>query len=161
MENQYKSDGELYILANLLRRDGDYSKGSSFFDLLPIDWENKEVIHQLLILSKEIGLRFKNFHFDGSFFGLAFQKADERIRKLVHDKPQTEYSKLQKRILENKFSLADVKKEYWEAIDPLFYGHSVSPDSLLEAVVFDVEFPGDSRARSASKNTFSASLMNS
>lgn len=144
MENQYKTEGTLYMIANLLKRNGNYSKGSTFFDLLPINWDNKEVIYELLILSKEYGLRFKNFYFDKSFFGLAFQKADERIRKLVHDKPQTEYSKLQRRILENKFSLADVEKEYWESTDPLF-GHSVSPDSLLEAVVFDIEFPGNSR----------------
>jgi len=147
MENQYKTEEVLFILVNLLKRDGNYSKGSLFFYLLPIDWDNKDVIHQLLMLSKELGLRFKNFYFDGSFFEVAFPKANERIRKLVHDKPQTEYSKLQKRILENKFSLADIEKEHWESIDPLFYGHSVSPDSLLEAVVFDVEFPGNSRAK--------------
>ena len=146
MENKYKSEGELYLLFNLLRNQGPHS-ASFLMHLMPIDWDNERVIGNVIALAKEFDLNLKNFNFDDLMFENAFPESYKRIAKIIKEKPGDKNSKLQKRFFENKFSLSDVEEElkatFDKALDYILGGQK----SPLEAVNFDVVISSTAKAK--------------
>lgn len=144
MKNQYKPEGELYLLFNLLRNPGPHT-ASFLAHLMPIGWDNERVISEVISLTKEFGLKLSNFYFDPLLFETAYPESHERITKMIKEKPGDKNIKLQKKFFENKFSLADIEKELQatldKALDYIFGGQK----SVLEAVCFDIAIPGPAK----------------
>lgn len=146
MENQYKSEDELYLLFNLLRNPGPHT-ASFLTHLMPMGWDNGRVIGNVVALAEKFGFKLSNFYFNRLMFEAAFPKSHDKITKKIKRMPKDKDSKLQKRFFENKFSLTDIKEElkgnFDKALDYIFGGQ----ESVLEAVSFDVAILGSAKIK--------------
>lgn len=137
MDNQYKPDGELYLLFNLLRNPGPHT-ASFLAHLMTIGWDNEQVISEVVALTKESGLKLSNFYFDPLFFETVHPESYERLTKMIKEKPGDKNVKLQKKFFANIFALVGIEEELKstldKALDYIFGGQK----SVLEAVSFDI-----------------------
>ncbi len=81
MENQYKTEGELYLLFNFLKRPAGHAE-NLLIHLTPINWDQERIIRQLVSLGKEFGFQFSNFQFDEMLFEVTAPKTYKRIKKI-------------------------------------------------------------------------------
>ncbi len=146
MENQYKSEGELYLLFNLLRNPGPHT-ASFLMHLMPIDWDNERVISDVIVLTKEFGLKLSNFYFDPLLFETAYPESFERTTKAIKKKPGDKNAKFQKRFFENKFSAPDIEEESKMTLDKTLDYILGGQKSVLEAVSFDIAIPGPAKTK--------------
>jgi len=146
MENQYKSEGELYLLFNLLRNPGPHT-ASFLAHLIPIGWDNRRVIGEVVSLVKEFGFKLSNFYFDPLILEVVFPEDYERIAKMIKGKPGGKNVKLQKRFFDNKFSLADIEEELKATFDKALDYIFGRQNSVLEAVSFDVSIPDHAKTK--------------
>jgi hypothetical protein len=146
MENQYKSEGELYLLFNLLRNPIPHT-ASFLMHLMPIGWDNERVISNVIELAKEFDLKLSNFYFDPLLFETAHPESFERINKAIKGKPGDKNVKLQKRFFENKFSISDIEEELQMTLDKTLDYILGGQKSVLEAVSFDVAVSSQAKAK--------------
>lgn len=146
MDNQYKPEGELYLLFNFLRNPGPHT-ASFLMHLMPIGWDNERVIGNVIALAKEFGLKLSNFYFDPLLFETAYPESHERITKMIKEKPGDKNIKLQKKFFDSKFSLADIEEELKATLDKTLDYILGGQKSVLEAVSFDIAVPGPAKAK--------------
>lgn len=146
MENQYKSEGELYLLFNLLRNQGPHT-ASFLMHLMPIGWDNEQVIGDVIALTKELGLKLSNFYFDPLLFETAYPESFERTTKAIKERPGDKNAKFQKRFFDNKFSASDIEEELKMTLDKTLDYILGGQKSVLEAVSFDIAIPGPAKAK--------------
>ena len=146
MENQYKSEGELYLLFNLLRSPGPHT-ASFLMHLMPISWDNERVINEVVDLAKEFGLKLSNFYFDPLLFETAYPESYERIAKAIKERPGDKGVKLQKQFFENKFLLSDIEEELKATLDKTLDYILGGQKSVLEAVSFDITVPAPAKTK--------------
>ncbi len=146
MENQYKSEGELYLLFNLLRNSGPHT-ASFLMHLMPIGWDNERVISNVIELAKEFGLKLSNFYFDPLLFETAYPESFEKVTKAIKKKSGDKNAKLKKRFFENKFSASDIEEELKMSLDKTLDYILGGKKSVLEAVSFEISVPGPAKAK--------------
>jgi len=148
MENQYKSEAELYVLANTLKQaDGKHSK-NLLLSLSPIGWDNEVLIGYLVKLSKKIGFGIKNLTCDIKFWDDILPRVYEKMQRVIKDDPKSEHAQRQKRFLENKFSVADIEKElasgtFDDALDKILG----DGQSLFQTISFDFDISEKSKRK--------------
>lgn len=148
MENQYKSEAELYVLASILEKaEGEHSE-SLLLHLSPIGWDYEVLIKYLLGLSKKFGFGFKNLTCCMDSWDDILPRVYEKMQRAIKNDPQSEYAQRQKRFLENKFSVADIEKElssltFDDALDTMLG----DGQSLFQTISFDLDINEKSKSK--------------
>lgn len=146
MENQYKIEGELYLLFNLLRHPGPHAE-SLMIHLMPLGWNNEQLIRHLVSLGKEFNFGFSNFQFDKLMLETTSPETYKKIEKAISGNLRNESNKLLKRFWNNKFSLADIEKELQGSFDKILDQVLGNQMSILEAVSFDIDISPSSKTK--------------
>lgn len=146
MENQYKTEGELYLLFNLLRHPGPHAE-SLMIHLMPLGWDNEQVIRHLVSLGKEFNFGFRNFQFDKLMLETTSPETYKKIEKTISGNRRGENNKLLKRFWNNKFSLADIEKELQGSFDKTLDQILGNQVSMLEAVSFDIDISPSAKTK--------------
>lgn len=148
MENQYKSEAELYVLASILEKaEGEHSE-SLLFHLSPIGWDREVLIKYLLGLSKKLGFGLKNLTCCIDSWDDILPRVYEKMQRAIKDNPQSEHAQRQKRFLENKFSVADIEKElssvtFDDTLDTILG----DGQSLFQTIAFDLDINEKSKSK--------------
>ncbi len=148
MENQYKFEAELYVLASILEKAGGKHSESLLFHLSPIGWDREVLIKYLIGLSKKFGFGLKNLTCRMDSWDDILPRVYEKMQRAIKGNPQSEYAQRQKRFLENKFSVADIEKELSSlTLDDALDTMLGDGQSLFETIAFDLDINEKSKSK--------------